>query len=107
MMEVGTTVAALGTMLGARLHGAMDLRLERLPIPSPGEREVLVRVRACGICGSDLHLYRGADPWGGGAAGPRRLGHETAGVVSAVTPETSTTTCRAPPLVALRNCASI
>jgi 2-desacetyl-2-hydroxyethyl bacteriochlorophyllide A dehydrogenase len=84
--EAGAAAAALGTMLGARLYGAEDLRLERLAIPSPGEREVLVRVGACGICGSDLHLFRGADPWAAGFAGPRPLGHETAGVVSAAGP---------------------
>ncbi len=73
-----------GTMLGARLYGRHDLRLERLPIPSPGEDEVLVRVGACGICGSDLHLYDGEDPWGTAPNGPRPLGHETAGAVAAL-----------------------
>jgi L-iditol 2-dehydrogenase len=36
------------------LHGIGDLRLDELPIPQPGAGEVLLRVRACGVCGSDI-----------------------------------------------------
>lgn len=38
------------------------IEVRRVPVPSPGPGEVLLRVRACGICGSDLHFYRGALP---------------------------------------------
>jgi 2-desacetyl-2-hydroxyethyl bacteriochlorophyllide A dehydrogenase len=48
------------------------------PKPAPGE--VLVRVRACGICGSDLHFYHGAFP----AAPNVPPGHEYAGEIAAV-----------------------
>lgn len=55
------------------------LALERLPVPEPGPGEVRLRVRACGICGSDIHLL----PIGylGDSVVP---GHEMTGVVDAL-----------------------
>ena len=65
------------------LHGPMDVRIERVPEPEPGPRDAVVRVRACGICGSDLGYIRdGGLPIG--ERGPMPLGHELAGVVDAV-----------------------
>jgi L-iditol 2-dehydrogenase len=58
------------------LRGPLDLRLEELPLPAAGPGEVLVRVRANGICGSDLHFWRHA-VHGPGVV----LGHEIAGEV--------------------------
>jgi propanol-preferring alcohol dehydrogenase len=49
------------------------------PIPRPGPGEVLVRVRASGLCGTDLHLLSGRQPLG---ELPRILGHELAGEVA-------------------------
>ncbi|WP_422477746.1 zinc-dependent alcohol dehydrogenase [Pleomorphochaeta sp. DL1XJH-081] len=51
----------------------------RLEIPQIGATEVLVRVKACGICGSDIHLYR---TYPRGKISP--LGHEVAGIVEFV-----------------------
>jgi threonine dehydrogenase-like Zn-dependent dehydrogenase len=51
--------------------------LEEVPVPLPGSGEVRVRVRACGICGSDVHIVHGVTP----AAVPLTLGHEPSGVV--------------------------
>jgi threonine dehydrogenase-like Zn-dependent dehydrogenase len=71
----------------AVFYGGADIRIEHRPEPHPRPGEVAVAVRAAGICGSDLHRYRGHDPWGtasGPAAGPRRAGHEFAGVVVAL-----------------------
>src|SRR4051794_14134697 len=52
------------------------LRLEERPVPQPGDGRLLLRVRACGICRTDLHLLDGevtvADP-------PRVLGHQIVG----------------------------
>jgi threonine dehydrogenase-like Zn-dependent dehydrogenase len=66
-----------------RLHGPEDVRLDDVPEPEPGPRDVVVRVAACGICGSDVGYVKL-----GGVAGPTRrplpLGHELAGVVEAV-----------------------
>jgi threonine dehydrogenase-like Zn-dependent dehydrogenase len=44
-------------MKAARFYGALDLRIEDVPIPVPKGDEVLVAVEWCGICGSDLHEY--------------------------------------------------
>jgi L-iditol 2-dehydrogenase len=73
------------TMLAARLHGAKDLRMERLPHPgAPGRGQVLLRVKATGICGSDLHLYQDGRIGEMSLDGPLILGHEFSGVVEAV-----------------------
>ncbi len=45
-------------MKAAVYHGPRDIRVEEVNRPEIGEHEVLVKVRACGICGSDLHMYR-------------------------------------------------
>eukprot|EP00298_Acanthocystis_sp_HF-20_P025111 c36841_g1_i1.p1 GENE.c36841_g1_i1~~c36841_g1_i1.p1 ORF type:complete len:369 (+),score=163.24 c36841_g1_i1:31-1107(+) len=49
------TVASGGRT--AVLHGVSDVRLEQLPIPTPGDKDVLIRVACVGICGSDLSYY--------------------------------------------------
>lgn len=51
--------------------------LDSVPVPTPGPGEVRVRVKACGICGSDVHIVHGVTP----AAVPLTLGHEPSGVV--------------------------
>jgi threonine dehydrogenase-like Zn-dependent dehydrogenase len=67
-------------MKQVRVHGPGDVRLDDIERTAPGPRDVVVRVRACGVCGSDLGYIRM-----GGLAGPGRapmaLGHEMAGVV--------------------------
>ncbi|HEY0834588.1 MAG TPA: alcohol dehydrogenase [Azospirillum sp.] len=68
------------------------------PLPEPKGAEVLVRVSACGVCHSDLHLWDGHFDLGGGQkmdlskglALPRTLGHEIVGAVVAVGPEAHT-----------------
>lgn len=68
-------------------YGGPDIRVEERPTPEPGPGEVLVRVRSAGICGSDLHGYRGQSPWGRGeAAVGRENGHELAGEIAALGP---------------------
>ena len=52
--------------------------IEELESEAPGAGQVLLRVRACGICGSDLHSYRDRSRWTAG----RVLGHEIAGEVA-------------------------
>jgi len=58
-------------------------RLELIDVPAPeaGPGELLVRVAACGICGSDVHGYDGSS---GRRIPPIIMGHESAGVVAAV-----------------------
>ena len=57
------------------------LELADLPVPEPGPSEVLVRVAACGICGSDVHGYDGSS---GRRIPPIVMGHEAAGTVVAL-----------------------
>jgi L-iditol 2-dehydrogenase len=57
------------------------LELRDLPVPEPREDELLIRVRACGICGSDVHGYDGST---GRRIPPIVMGHEAAGVVETV-----------------------
>lgn len=54
------------------LHGPFDLQVEDVPVPEPAADQWLVRVNACGICGSDLRYYAGENPWA-----KHTLGHET------------------------------
>jgi L-iditol 2-dehydrogenase len=63
-----------------------QLDLADLPAPVPGVDEILVRVAACGICGSDVHGYDGTS---GRRIPPLVMGHEAAGVVSAAGPGVS------------------
>lgn len=61
------------------------MRVEEVPRPGrPGPGQVLLRVKAVGICGSDLHTYRHAKIGDTPVGGPLILGHEFAGVVEAV-----------------------
>lgn len=68
------------TMRAAVLTGPERLELQEVEAPAPSAGRVLVRVRNCGICGSDLHFYRGHFPAGGGL----RMGHEIAGEIATV-----------------------
>jgi threonine dehydrogenase-like Zn-dependent dehydrogenase len=67
--------ALVKTMKG---KGCTELR--DLPEPSIGASEVLVEVKACGICGTDLHIYQDEFPY----YPPVILGHEFSGVISSV-----------------------
>lgn len=73
------------TMTAVRLHGPSDLRVEQLPHPGPPDPgDVLLRVTAVGICGSDLHSYKDGRIGDSVLESPLILGHEFAGVVEAV-----------------------
>jgi threonine dehydrogenase-like Zn-dependent dehydrogenase len=70
------------TMRAARFHGAdVPIRLEDVPYPEAGPGEVVVRVAACGICGSDLHFF---DDLPTLMPPPFVLGHEPAGVIESL-----------------------
>src|SRR5437762_7852701 len=63
------------------LSSYRNLEMAEVPTPEPRADEVLIRVAACGICGSDVHGYDGAS---GRRIPPLVMGHEAAGVVAAV-----------------------
>ena len=60
------------------------LALQEIPMPSVGPGDVLVRIKAAGICHSDAHYRAGVSSTG---PLPQTLGHEIAGVVAAVGPQ--------------------
>ena len=67
------------TMLAAVYRGVRDVRVETVPVPEIGPREILIRVHTCGICGTDLKKIAT-----GSHSAPRIFGHETSGTVAAV-----------------------
>lgn len=72
-------------MKAAVLHGPRDLRVEPAADPRMGPGEVLVRVAAAGLCGTDYSIWTGDRA----VAYPRVMGHEFLGTVAAVAPEVS------------------
>jgi 2-desacetyl-2-hydroxyethyl bacteriochlorophyllide A dehydrogenase len=60
-----------------------QLRAEERPTPVPGEGEVLLRVKRVGVCGTDLHIFAGRQPY---LSYPRVMGHELSGVVAQAPP---------------------
>jgi 2-desacetyl-2-hydroxyethyl bacteriochlorophyllide A dehydrogenase len=54
------------------------LVVEQRPVPTPASNEVLVRVRRVGMCGTDMHIFRGVQPF---LTYPRVMGHEISGEV--------------------------
>jgi D-arabinose 1-dehydrogenase-like Zn-dependent alcohol dehydrogenase len=76
-------------MRGVVFTGERQLELMTFPDPTPGPDEVVIEMKASGMCGSDLHQYR--RPKGGGETGgiaapsaPTIAGHEPCGIVVAV-----------------------
>ncbi len=63
----------------ARLHGARDVRLHDEPLPKAAGGEVLIRVEAVGVCGSDLHWFEEGEIGGTKIQRPIVPGHEFAG----------------------------
>ncbi|MBV9158017.1 MAG: zinc-binding dehydrogenase [Acidobacteriaceae bacterium] len=61
-------------------HEPFSVELRDMPIPQIGERDVLLRVGAVSVCGSDLHQWRGSNSWP--VNYPCILGHEFAGTVA-------------------------
>lgn len=67
-------------MKSAVFYGKHDLRVEESIVPKPGPAEVLIQVMACGICGTDIHIYEG-DKGAAEVNPPTILGHEFSGVI--------------------------
>src|SRR2546427_9328317 len=86
MSRTGTTLEAVKTlgpipktMRGGVYREKGIVRVEEVPVPEVGDGEVLIKVAACGICGTDIKkiFHRYVEP-------PQILGHELAGTVVAV-----------------------
>ncbi len=65
-------------MKSMMLTAPKRLEIQDSPIPEHGENEVLIRVKACGICGSDVHGFDGSS---GRRIPPLIMGHEAAGII--------------------------
>ena len=82
-------------MKAARFYTANDMRIDNVPDVAPKGDEVRIKVKWCGICGSDLHEYQdgplftpGTNPqYVTGCVNPVTMGHEFSGEVVAVGPE--------------------
>lgn len=66
------------------LYGPRDLRIEEVNLPELASDQVLIRVKACGICGSDVECFEGKSKEGRYDIGPYTPGHEWAGVIEEV-----------------------
>src|SRR5256885_9895475 len=79
-------------MRGVVFTGGREIELMEFPDPTPGPGEVVVEMKASGMCGSDLHQYRrpksGGESIGGLPVNPNPVigGHEPCGVVAATRP---------------------
>ncbi len=77
-------------MKGVVFLGDRKLELREFPDPTPGPRDVVLEIKASGMCGSDLHVYRASFKPGDTTSGFRRgadpviAGHEPCGVVVSV-----------------------
>jgi L-iditol 2-dehydrogenase len=78
-VETDIPASIPSTMQAAVYRGVNDVRLETLPVPEIGEKEILVKVHSCGVCGTDLKKIST-----GSHSAPRIFGHETSGTVAAV-----------------------
>ena len=67
-------------MRALRLESVGNLLVREVENPTPGPHDLLVRVEACGICGTDRHLFLGEFP----SKPPVTIGHEFAGIIEAV-----------------------
>jgi len=70
-------------MKSAVFYGKHDLRVEESPVPEVGAEDVLIEVKACGVCGTDVHIYEG-DKGAAAVTPPTILGHEFSGVITKV-----------------------
>lgn len=71
-------------MKAARLYATGDIRVEDVKVPDLESNQVLIRVMAVGVCGSDVHYYRHGHIGDSHLQGPLILGHELSGVIESV-----------------------
>lgn len=70
-------------MKAACFLGKKTFEVQERPVPTPGPGEVLIKNYACGVCGTDVHIYHG-EPGSAEVTPPVVLGHEYSGVVEAL-----------------------
>ena len=79
------------TYLSSQVWRNPQLKLEDVAVPQPKDNEVVIQIRACGICGTDVHMYQTDDDgymfYPGLTGFPATIGHELSGVVAAAGPK--------------------
>ena len=70
-------------MKSAVFYGKHDIKVEEHEMPKVGPKDVLIQVKACGVCGTDVHIYEG-DKGAAEVTPPTILGHEFSGVIAEV-----------------------
>lgn len=70
-------------MLAAKMYGIDDIRLEEVAIPEISEDEVLLKIKAAALCGTDIRMIKNGYP-GISEDSPRVLGHEFSGVIERI-----------------------
>lgn len=70
-------------MKAAVYHGPQDIRVEEVPDKKVGDDDVLIKVKYCGVCGTDIHIYNG-DSGSFPVVPPLIPGHEFSGIVTEV-----------------------
>lgn len=68
-------------MRSAVFYGKHNLRVEEHEMPTVGPNDVLIQVKACGVCGTDVHIYEG-DKGAAEVTPPIILGHEFSGIIA-------------------------
>ena len=69
------------TMLQEVMTAPREIRFDRVPVPTAGPGQVLVKIKRIGICGSDIHVYHGKHPY---TKYPVTQGHEVSGKIAAL-----------------------
>ncbi|MBI4173204.1 MAG: alcohol dehydrogenase catalytic domain-containing protein [Candidatus Aenigmarchaeota archaeon] len=65
-----------------KLRPAPGLEYAQTEVPKPGDGEILIKAKACSMCGTDIHIYNWDPPWSQGRfIPPKTLGHEVNGEV--------------------------
>jgi threonine dehydrogenase-like Zn-dependent dehydrogenase len=83
MLRENTIASRATTMKAARLVGRRQFEIDEVPLPRPKPQEVRVRLQGCGLCGSNLAVWRG-QPWTQYPLQPGAPGHEGWGVVDEI-----------------------
>ena len=79
-------------MKAAVLTGPQAIEVKEVPVPALKSGEIEIKVSACGVCGSDVHMWKAGKGWGKEDPNGFILGHEFCGVVT--DPEIGRASCR-------------
>ncbi len=70
-------------MKAAVYYGPRDMKVVERTTPIPGDNDVIINVKACGVCGTDVHMFEGQEG-SGEVKGEMIFGHELAGIITSI-----------------------